>query len=113
MIRLLGITNSDRLGKSTGQNRINLHGNDPPGDGEETERERTQARADLQDDVAGVHTCRANNPPDGVGVDDEVLAEGLGGADGKPLNEFPHVRGPEKRRSEGHGDNLSNIGSIL
>ncbi len=46
---------------------------DPPG---QRPRQRTEAGPDLQDGVAGVQGGRIEDPVDGVGVDQEVLAVG-------------------------------------
>ena len=47
--------------------------------GQQTERQRTQPRADLEDDIAPAHVSDSDDPAHGVGVHDEVLPELLGG----------------------------------
>ncbi len=55
-------------------------GDDAAGDLQQRQGQRAQTRADLEDDVVGTDARLAHDAADGVGVDDEVLAALLGGA---------------------------------
>ena len=63
----------DGLRQCVGEHCINLDCDDAAYDGQQSERQRSETRADLEDDVARVKIGGADDAPHRVGVDDEVL----------------------------------------
>ncbi|GAP58288.1 hypothetical protein AHiyo1_13210 [Arthrobacter sp. Hiyo1] len=76
-----------RFRQLAGQYGIDLDGDNCLGGVEQAERQRTQPGADLQHGFLGINTGGGDDPPDRVAVDDEVLAQGLCGADTDFLGE--------------------------
>ena len=57
---------------------------------EEAGRERAHARPDLDHPIPRLHPGGSDDPLDGVGVDDEVLAQSARGLDAVTIEEFSH-----------------------
>jgi hypothetical protein len=60
--------------KPGGEHGVDLHRHHAGTDLEQAEGQRSESRTDLQDGVLGAHAGRGDDPPDGVGVGDEVLS---------------------------------------
>ena len=69
---------------------------------EQAQRQRAEARPDLEHLVARGHPCGAHDLADRVAVDDEVLPELLGGLQVEPLREIPDLGGTQKRHYPCH-----------
>jgi hypothetical protein len=63
----------------------------------ERDRERTEPGADLDDVITGVEVGIGDDGTGEVRVDQEVLAEGLGGADAVSARELADGGGSERR----------------
>ncbi len=83
---------------STGSTSI---GHDPVDRLQQGQGQRAQAGADLDDHVVGADARRADDAPDGVGVDDEVLAALLGRPQVEGGGQRTDIRRPEKPRTGG------------
>ena len=81
----------DRRGQLAGEDRVDLDGDDVPGLLEDREGERAEPRTDLDDRVGLADLCGADDPSDGVRVDDEVLPPLLRRADAEPGGDLPEV----------------------
>jgi hypothetical protein len=78
-VHLAGSVRRDRGGQPGRQQLVQLDRHDAVGDAQQGQRERAQARADLDDDVIGSDPRLAHDPTHGVGVDHEVLSTLLRG----------------------------------
>ncbi len=76
-----------------GEDRIDLDGDDRTGGVQQAQGEGPQPGPDLQDCLVRVDVRGRHDPADGVAVNDEVLPEGLGGADADLLGQPADVRG--------------------
>ena len=63
---------------------------------QQAKRQRTQPGADLQDVVMAVDTGRRHNPAHGVGIMNEVLAEGLARPKVEVFGQVPYLGPPEQ-----------------
>ena len=86
------VGNSDRQGP--GQEGIDLDGDDARPGLQECQGQGAQSRSDLQDRVIVVHARALHDAAHGAGVVDEVLPQGLGGADPQRLAQAPDLGGP-------------------
>jgi hypothetical protein len=86
----------DGRGERSAEHRVDLDRDDAPDALEQSERERAEAGADLDDDVVLVESRRAHDAAHRVGVDDEVLAERLGRPHAQAYGEARTSAGPSR-----------------
>ena len=86
------------LRQRAGEHRVDLHGVHVPGDRQQPQGQRAEARPDLQGHVVGGQAGGGDDPTHGVRVVHEVLAQLLGGRDAQPGGEFPDLRRAEETR---------------
>jgi hypothetical protein len=85
----------DGLRKLPGQQRIDLNGGHPGAPIEHGQRQGTQAGTDLEDVVVPVDARSRNDTANGVGVVNEVLAEGLARPEVNLFREMAYLGPPE------------------
>ena len=90
-VRVLG----DGLRKLARQHRVDLDGGHPGAAVEQGQRQRTEARTDLEDVVVPVDTGGRNDAANGVRVVDEVLAERLARPEIKLFRQVSYLGPPE------------------
>ena len=92
----------DGVREGRGQGRVDLDRGDVGDLGQQREGQRAETRTDLDDDVVGPDAGQPHDPPDRVGVDDEVLAPLLGGAQAEAGGEVTDPRSAQKLRGTVH-----------
>ncbi len=90
-----------RVRQLLGEPAVDLHGDDARAGLEEAEGEGSEARPHLDHVRAGLDARDPHDAAHRVGVDDEVLAELLGGRDAEQLGEVADLGGAEERRRGG------------
>ena len=91
------------FGQGGGQDGVDLDRAHPRSRFEEGEGEGAEAGADFDDLVPFAHSGGRDDAAHGPGVVDEVLAEGLGGADAQGAADGAHFHGPQQSGVRGLG----------
>lgn len=92
----VGHPGRDGVRQRGGQHLVDLDGGDPVGGLQQAQGQRAEARADLDHDIVGPDLGGPDDPADGVGVDDEILAALLGGADAQRGGQLADVGGAQQ-----------------
>ena len=92
----VGLQSRHRVGERLGKDGVDLHRDHVCPRREKTKGEAAQTGAHLEHDVVVAHTREAHDAADGVGIDDEVLAPLLGGADPPAIGDAAQVTGTEQ-----------------
>ncbi|MCY1241296.1 hypothetical protein D9M72_541890 [compost metagenome] len=98
-----------------GEDRIDFDGDHGLCGVQQSQRQRTQSRTDLQDGLIGVDVRGGHDPADGIAVDDEVLAQCLRRPDSDLLSEPADIGGAKQccgRGAGGGGDRFSHLGIL-